>query len=69
MARPGSTWIVILRCYSCRALFTLKGIPAIAIKAVNDASHCPKCGSKQNPATALPNRHAVVMLEKPRIDA
>lgn len=69
MARLDSTWIVILRCYSCRALFTLKGIPAIAIKAATDASHCPKCGSTQNPSVALPNRHAVVKLEKPRTQA
>ena len=65
MARSGSNWIMILRCYRCGALFTLKGIPAIAIKATADASHCPKCGSKKLPGVPLQKTHQVVNLLKP----
>ncbi|HEX2386491.1 MAG TPA: hypothetical protein VHL99_08000 [Candidatus Binatia bacterium] len=65
MARLGSTWIVMLRCYSGESLFTLKRIAAIAIKVATDASHCSKCGSKKIPGfPPIPNRHVVLKLRK-----
>lgn len=65
MAQLHSHWMVILRCYKCGALFTLKGIPAIAIQAASDSSHCPKCGSKKLPGVPRQKTHMVVNLIKP----
>jgi len=61
---PNSTWIVILSCFNCGALFTLKGIPAIAIRATTESSQCPKCGSKRPPRVPAQKQHRVVNLLK-----
>jgi DNA-directed RNA polymerase subunit RPC12/RpoP len=67
MATIGSTWIVILQCYKCDALFTLKGVPAIAIKATTDSSQCPKCGSKRVPKFPTQKKHSIVDLLRHRL--
>jgi DNA-directed RNA polymerase subunit RPC12/RpoP len=66
MPPAGSTWIVTLKCYKCGSLFTLKGIPAIAIAAASDSSQCPKCGSKNLPKVPAQKAHRVVNLLKHR---
>jgi len=66
MSTAGSTWTVILRCFKCDALFTLKGIPAIAIRATTSSSQCPKCGSKTSPRVPAQKAHRVVELLKHR---
>ncbi len=64
MPSVNSTWIVTLHCYKCGSLFTLKGIPAMAIAAASDASQCPKCGSKNLPRVPARKAHRVVNLLK-----
>jgi rRNA maturation endonuclease Nob1 len=66
MAPIDSTWIVMLRCYKCGSLFTLKGIPAIAIAAATDSSQCPKCGSKKASRLPAQKAHRVVNLLRHR---
>ncbi|HEY6198723.1 MAG TPA: hypothetical protein VI231_08950 [Candidatus Binatia bacterium] len=66
MAVIGSTWIVILRCYDCNALFTLKAIPGSEIGATADSCECPKCGANGDSTKTFPARrhHLIVKLSR-----
>jgi hypothetical protein len=68
MAVVGSTWVVILRCFGCNALFTLKGIPGNEIGATADSCRCPKCGANGDKTKTFPARrhHLIVKLSRER---
>ncbi|HTM08340.1 MAG TPA: hypothetical protein VL754_08115 [Verrucomicrobiae bacterium] len=71
MPTVGSTWMMALRCQSCRELFTVKGIPSANIGAVADTTQCPNCSHEpEKPHTSSFNgkHHLIVTLEREKKD-
>jgi len=58
MATAGN-WLLKLRCYKCRTVFTVRRVAGDKIASATDASVCPHCGARgDSPQTlAAPRRH------------
>jgi rRNA maturation endonuclease Nob1 len=70
MAVIGSTWVIILRCHSCKALFTVKGILGHEIGQTADSSKCPHCGANGDALRTLgTKRHLIEKLTRESDDS
>jgi rRNA maturation endonuclease Nob1 len=58
-------WLLKLRCYNCRSIFTVRGIPVAKIAAATDASACPECGAgaAKSQRAAAPAGHYVLEIQ------
>ena len=48
MATAGN-WLLKLRCYNCRSVFTVRHIPGDRISVATDGTACPECGAEAEP--------------------
>jgi hypothetical protein len=58
-----ANWLLKLRCYKCRCVFSVRRIPGDQIASATDASACPECGASADGLKSIGTQRRHLLVE------